>query len=57
MAREREVIIRVEATGVNRAEILQRRGKYAPPAGETEILGLEAVGMLKKEERKKEITL
>ncbi|XP_060069664.1 quinone oxidoreductase PIG3-like [Ylistrum balloti] len=42
--REHEVLIRVYATAINRADILQRKGRYAPPPGESEILGLEAVG-------------
>ncbi len=39
-----EVLIRVHATAVNRADIMQRRGLYPPPAGTSEILGLEAAG-------------
>ena len=39
-----ELLIRVEATAVNRADILQRRGKYPPPPGASEILGLEISG-------------
>lgn len=39
-----EVLIRVGATAVNRADTLQRRGGYAPPAGASSILGLEAAG-------------
>ncbi|XP_021356397.1 quinone oxidoreductase PIG3-like isoform X2 [Mizuhopecten yessoensis] len=42
--RDHEVLIRVYATAINRADILQRKGRYAPPPGESEILGLEAVG-------------
>jgi putative PIG3 family NAD(P)H quinone oxidoreductase len=36
--------IRVAAAGVNRADILQRRGFYPPPAGASGILGLECAG-------------
>jgi putative PIG3 family NAD(P)H quinone oxidoreductase len=36
--------IRVVATAVNRADLLQRRGLYPPPPGESEILGLECAG-------------
>lgn len=36
--------IRVAATAVNRADLLQRQGLYPPPAGESEILGLECAG-------------
>lgn len=39
-----EVLIKVAAAGVNRADILQRRGKYAPPEGASNIIGLEAAG-------------
>src|SRR4051812_49721905 len=39
-----EVLIRVAAAGVNRPDILQRRGLYPPPAGAPDILGLEVAG-------------
>ena len=39
-----EVLVRVAAAGVNRADLLQRQGHYAPPAGETEVPGLEVSG-------------
>jgi len=39
-----EVLIRVEAAGVNRPDIQQRRGLYPPPAGASPILGLEVAG-------------
>lgn len=39
-----EVLIRVRAAGVNRADLLQRQGFYSPPPGATEILGLECSG-------------
>ena len=39
-----EVLIRVAAAGVNRPDILQREGKYAPPPGAPETLGLEVAG-------------
>jgi len=38
------VRIRVRATAVNRADLLQRVGRYPPPPGKSEILGLEAAG-------------
>lgn len=41
-----EVAIDVAAAGVNRADVLQRQGHYPPPAGESEILGLECSGVL-----------
>ncbi len=39
-----EVLMRVHATAVNRADILQRMGHYPPPPGVTDVLGLEAAG-------------
>lgn len=39
-----EVLIRVTAAGVNRADLLQRQGFYDPPPGTTDILGLECSG-------------
>jgi putative PIG3 family NAD(P)H quinone oxidoreductase len=41
-----EVIVDVVATAVNRADLLQRQGHYPPPPGVTEILGLEASGII-----------
>ncbi|MGB9753420.1 MAG: NADPH:quinone oxidoreductase [Roseiflexus castenholzii] len=39
-----ELLVRVRATAVNRADLLQRRGVYAPPPGASPILGLELAG-------------
>ncbi|MRJ75574.1 zinc-binding dehydrogenase [Aeromicrobium sp. SMF47] len=39
-----EVLIRVTAAGVNRADLLQRQGFYDPPPGSTDVLGLECSG-------------
>ena len=39
-----EVLIKVEAAGVNRPDVLQRMGFYAPPPGASDILGLEVAG-------------
>jgi putative PIG3 family NAD(P)H quinone oxidoreductase len=39
-----EVLVRVAAAGVNRPDIMQRRGAIAVPAGVTDILGLEIAG-------------
>ena len=41
-----EVLIKVYATAVNRADLLQARGKYPPPKGVTNILGLECCGVI-----------
>jgi putative PIG3 family NAD(P)H quinone oxidoreductase len=40
--RSGEVLIEVAAAGVNRVDVLQRLGRYTPPAGTTDILGVEA---------------
>ena len=42
--REGDLIVRVRAAGVNRADLLQRLGRYPPPAGEPGIIGLEVAG-------------
>jgi putative PIG3 family NAD(P)H quinone oxidoreductase len=39
-----EVLVRVAAAGVNRPDILQRRGMYPPPPGAPNVLGLELAG-------------
>ncbi|WP_034266702.1 NAD(P)H-quinone oxidoreductase [Actinospica robiniae] len=39
-----EVVVKVVATAVNRADLLQRQGFYAPPPGATEVPGLECSG-------------
>lgn len=39
-----EVLLRVLAAGVNRPDIMQRRGQSAPPPGVTDVLGLEVCG-------------
>jgi putative PIG3 family NAD(P)H quinone oxidoreductase len=39
-----QVLVKVEAFGINRADTLQRQGKYPAPAGESSILGLEMAG-------------
>ena len=39
-----EVLIKVAAAGVNRADLLQARGRYPPPKGASPILGLEVSG-------------
>lgn len=43
-----EVRIRIRATAVNRADLLQRRGQYPVPAGASPILGLEAAGEIEQ---------
>lgn len=39
-----EVVLRVHAAGVNRADLLQRQGHYPPPPGTSDVLGLECAG-------------
>src|SRR6185503_4467925 len=39
-----EVLIEVAAAGVNRPDVMQRRGLYPPPPGAPSILGLEVAG-------------
>jgi putative PIG3 family NAD(P)H quinone oxidoreductase len=39
-----EILIRVQAAGVNRPDLLQRRGLYPPPPGAPDTLGLEVAG-------------
>ncbi|MFN0206308.1 MAG: NAD(P)H-quinone oxidoreductase [Planctomycetota bacterium] len=41
-----EVLIDIHATSVNRADLLQRAGKYPPPPGATDILGLDCAGIV-----------
>jgi len=41
-----EVIVDIHATSLNRADLLQRAGKYPPPAGASEILGLDMAGRI-----------
>ena len=41
-----DVLIRVEAAGVNRPDVMQRLGKYPPPPGASDIPGLEIAGTI-----------
>lgn len=41
-----EVLIRVAASGVNRPDVLQRKGLYPPPAGASDLPGLEVAGVI-----------
>ena len=41
-----QVLIRVAATSVNRPDVMQRQGRYPPPPGESQILGLEIAGTI-----------
>jgi tumor protein p53-inducible protein 3 len=44
--RDGHVMVDVRAAALNRADLLQRRGMYPPPKGETEIMGLECAGVV-----------
>jgi putative PIG3 family NAD(P)H quinone oxidoreductase len=41
-----EVLVEVEAAGVNRPDIMQRQGKYPPPPGASDLPGLEVAGTI-----------
>jgi tumor protein p53-inducible protein 3 len=41
-----QLLVHVKACALNRADLLQRRGKYPPPPGESDILGLEISGQI-----------
>jgi NADPH:quinone reductase len=41
-----EVLIKVKSAGLNRADLLQRQGKYPPPHGASDILGMEVSGIV-----------
>ena len=41
-----EMLVRVTASGVNRPDVLQRKGAYAPPAGASDLPGLELAGSI-----------
>ena len=43
---EGEVLVKVAAAGVNRPDVMQRQGLYPPPAGATDIPGLEIAGVV-----------
>ena len=45
---EEHLLIEVHYFAINRADILQRKGLYPPPKGETNILGLEASGVIQE---------
>jgi len=45
---ENQIQIEVHSTSINRADILQKKGHYPPPNGESEIIGLECAGIVCK---------
>lgn len=46
--KEDELLIKVKATALNRADLLQKQGLYPPPKGASPILGLEASGVVEE---------
>jgi putative PIG3 family NAD(P)H quinone oxidoreductase len=46
VARAGEVVVAVEAAGLNRADLMQLAGQYPPPPGESEVPGLECAGRI-----------
>lgn len=46
--KEGEVLVKVHATSINRPDLVQREGKYPPPPGDSEILGLEVAGVIEE---------
>jgi tumor protein p53-inducible protein 3 len=43
---EDDLLVRVKATALNRADLLQREGRYPPPPGASPLLGLEIAGVV-----------
>lgn len=41
-----EILVKIAAAGVNRPDVMQRRGQYAPPPGASDIPGLEIAGVV-----------
>ena len=41
-----DVLVKVAAAGLNRADLVQRAGKYPPPPGASQIMGLECAGTI-----------
>lgn len=46
--KDHEILIKVKATAVNRADLAQKIGLYPPPPGASQILGLECSGVIEK---------
>src|SRR5665647_3204761 len=43
---EEDILVSTKATALNRADLLQKIGKYPPPPGESTVLGLEIAGVV-----------
>jgi tumor protein p53-inducible protein 3 len=48
VAGDRELLVAVKATAVNRADLAQKAGKYPPPEGASPLLGLEMAGVVEQ---------
>ncbi|CAJ1029540.1 Alcohol dehydrogenase GroES-like domain/Zinc-binding dehydrogenase, putative [Leishmania lindenbergi] len=48
ITRGRDILIKVSAAGVNRADAAQRHGHYLPPKGSSEVMGLEVSGVVEQ---------
>jgi tumor protein p53-inducible protein 3 len=46
--KEGELLVKIKATAINRADLLQRKGLYPPPPGVSTIIGLEMAGVVEK---------
>lgn len=49
-----ELLVKIKASALNRADLLQRTGNYPPPEGASDILGLEMAGIIEKTGREVE---
>jgi len=45
---DEDILVSVKATALNRADLLQKIGKYPPPPGESTVLGLEMAGIVEE---------
>ncbi|MBP2492688.1 NADPH2:quinone reductase [Methylobacterium sp. PvP062] len=43
---EGQLLVRVESAGINRPDVMQREGRYPPPPGASDVLGLELAGIV-----------
>jgi putative PIG3 family NAD(P)H quinone oxidoreductase len=43
-----QLLVKIEAVALNRADLLQKAGEYPPPEGESPIIGLEMAGVVEK---------
>ena len=50
---EGQILVKVEAAGINRPDVVQREGRYPPPPGAPDILGLEIAGRCRRRRAQK----